>query len=191
MTVLGLDARDLKQRYKNKWSRSNAREQFVLAALQAYLPPGFEARLTGLGAGSSEYIEHNYKSLEEAFDITVYYMDRPVAFLDVTGVVSVLNARRAACNGRCVGSWKLRKAEKHRVLGRVWFAWVNDQTASIYFLPAAWLAQHAEGPHVSKCRLYSDERIVYCVRPGYWKKLYNFLRWLAAYGPVADYLTPF
>jgi hypothetical protein len=173
-----LDAVELKQRYRGKWPASVRRERFVLAALNAFLPPQFEARLTGLGAGEDRLIERSYGGLGEAFDITVYHGDIAVAYVDVTGVEDVASMRRSGCRGRCVGSWKLGKARKHRVVDRVWFAWVNDENASTYWISARWLDQHAESPSVSKCRLYRDERIVLCPPDHAWKRFKAFKNWL-------------
>ena len=173
-----MDAYGLKRRYMGKWARANAREHLVAHALIAYLPEAFEVRLTGLGAGRTDYIERSYASLEEAFDITVYYNGKPAAFLNVTGVADSTSARLAKCNGRCVGSWKLAKASKLGVTNRTWIAWVNDESASMYFLPLAWLEHYREAPFVAKCRFYEDERVVYCVPPQYRKRLRHFLAWL-------------
>lgn len=178
-----MGAAELKERYASKWALSNAREKLVLALLEAYLPPGFSARLTGLGAGSRELIPRSYSNLLEAFDITVYYNGSPVAFVDVTGA-DTIGMRKSECRGRCVGEWKLEKARKHGVISRLWIAFVNDDTGSTYWLSMRWLEQHSEAPFVSRCRLYSNERFVYCVPPAYWRRLRHFLNWLTTYGRV-------
>ncbi|MEB2836675.1 MAG: hypothetical protein GSR80_000622 [Desulfurococcales archaeon] len=173
-----LDARALKERYREKWVKSNARERFVLAALNAFLPKPWRAELTGLGAGEDRLIERTYSGVEEAFDITVYHGDAAIAFVDVTGVASVADARRHECSGYCVGSWKLGKCRRHRVCGRAWVALVVDEDLRVLWLPLAWLDQAAEAPYVRGCRLYGDERIVLCTDSSRWKRFKHFKNWL-------------
>ena len=173
-----LDARELKERYREKWAKSNARERFVLAALNAFLPRPWHAELTGLGAGSDEYVDAVYSSPMDAFDITLYHGGTPIAWVDVTGVESSESMKRHECPGRCVASWKMRKAREFRVVDRLWFAFVVDENLAVYWLSARWLDQHIEAPIVTECRLYRDERTVYCASPAYWKRFKHFKNWL-------------
>jgi len=177
----------LKQRYREKWQRSNARERLVLALLEAYLPEPFGARLTGLGAGQDDYIPRGYSNPFDAFDITVYYGSKPCCWVEVTGVESSHDmARHPACKGLCVGLWKLRKAREFRVAHRLWFAFVVDENASIRWLSAALLDQWetGEAPWLRRCRLRRDESEALCLDGSYWKRFKSFLNWLVRYGPV-------
>lgn len=173
-----LDARELKKRYREKWARSNARERFVLAALNAFLPRPWRAELTGLGAGEDRLIDRTYSGLEEAFDITVYHNGAPVAYVEVTGVESRVDMQRHRCQGKCVGLWKLAKARRLGAVDRVWVAYVVDEDLSVYWLGMRWLDQHAESPQASRCRLYGDERDVLCIPNTYWKRFRHFRNWL-------------
>ena len=177
-----MDARALKERYQARWKQSNARERFVALALNAYLPRPWRAELTGLGAGSEDYIDRSYGSLEEAFDITVYYDTTPVAYVDVTGAASVADVRRHECPGFCVGSWKLEKCRRYGVCRRAWVAFVVDEDLRVLWLPLAWLEAHLEAPFVTECRLYSDERTVYCTDSSRWKRFRHFRQWLTQVG---------
>ena len=173
-----LDAGELKRRYQEKWARGNARERFVLAALNAFLPPGFTAELTGRGAGSEEYIERSFEGREEAFDITIYHGDAAVAYVDVTGVAGRGDMQRHRCNGLCVGVWKLEKASRLGLLDRAWIAFVVDEDLSIRFQSLRWLRQALEAPYTRVCRLYEDERLTYCTDTHYWKRFKAFRNWL-------------
>ncbi len=179
-----MDARELKRRYMEKWRRSNARERFVVAALNAYLPSPWRAELTGLGAGVDDYIPRGYSRPEDAFDITIYYSGEPVAWVEVTGVPSSKDMRLHPCRGLCVGSWKLAKAREFNVVERLWFAFVVDENLSIRWLPARLLAQweEAEAPWLSRCRLRKDENTAVCVDGGYWRKFRSFKQWLLNHG---------
>ena len=181
MTARPLSPTELKRRYMERWARSNARERFVVLALNAYLPRPWRAELTGLGAGSDQYIPGSYTGPGDAFDITVYYNDVPVAYVDVTGVESSDAMKRHECMGRCVASWKMRKARKFKVIDRLWFAFVVDENLAVYWLSARWLDQHLEAPSITECRLYRDERTVYCIPPAYWKRFRSFRNWLLHY----------
>jgi hypothetical protein len=183
-----LDTRELKERYRGEWPDSVRREYLVLAMLNIFLPRRFRARLTGVGAGSTEYVEDRYRDPYTAFDITVYNNGRPIAWVDVTGVVSSEKMREHHCNGRCVGSWKMRKAREFRVVDRLWFAFVVDDNLAVYWLPAEWLDQMIEAPFVAKCHLRKRERLAYCLDSHYWKRFRHFKNWLlntAIYKPVA------
>ena len=183
MIPVVLDAEALKQRYQGKWRKSNAREYIVKAVLDVLLPDGFTAEITGLGAGSDEYIEGSYSSILDAFDITIYYMDRPCAFVEVTGVSSPQDAKPKL--GYCVGSWKLHKAGKYNVEPMTWIAFVIDSEPTIL-----WKSINAfNGLSVRPQKLYEDEREVYCLPRSRWKRYSDFERWLRLYGPsYANYL---
>ena len=178
-----LDARSLKHRYQPKWARSNARELIVKAVLDVRLPEGFRAELTGLGAGEDEYIERAYNGLLEAFDITIYYRDRPAAFIDVTGVSSPRDAKPKL--GYCVGSWKLEKAKRHGVDMATWVAFVIDSEPTILWKHLRAFEKMSARPE----RLYGDEREVLCLPRSRWKHYSDFERWLRLYAPTyANYI---
>ncbi|MEB3861493.1 MAG: nuclease [Desulfurococcales archaeon] len=178
-----LDARSLKHRYQPKWSRSNARELIVKAVLDVLLPDGFEARLTGLGAGEDGYIDRTYKGLLEAFDITIYYKNRPAAFVDVTGVPSPRDAKPKL--GYCVGSWKIHKAKRHGVDIATWIAFVIDSEPTILWKHIKAFEKWGIRPE----RLYGDEREVLCLPRSKWKHYSDFERWLRLYAPsYANYI---
>ncbi len=183
-----LDARSLKHRYQPKWSKSNARELMILGMLNTVLPPRFEAVLTGLGAGSTEYIERSYRDLAEAFDIMIIDRDeeRPVLFIEVTGAGSY---KELGCQGqehhlKCVGSWKLAKARRYRVSYSVWAVFITP-TGRDRWQHYQWLVQNLEAPYVKRCKLYNDERELLCTPPGRWVKRESFIRWFNNYWPVA------
>ena len=183
-----LDARQLKDRYQPKWSRSNARELMVLGMLNTVLPPRFEAVLTGLGAGSTEYIERSYRDLAEAFDIMIIdrVEERPVLFVEVTGTDRY---KRLSCQDReshlkCIGSWKLAKARRYRVTYSVWAVFVTP-TARDRWQHYQWLEQNLEAPYVKTCKLEDDEREAICTPPERWVQRESFIRWFNNYWPIA------
>ena len=167
----------LKGRYKPKWKDSNRREQLVLRALEIYLPGPYRPVLSGLGAGSQEFIQRSYNGLPEAFDITVLYHGYPVAYIDVTGVEK-LRRGSVRCSGYCVGSWKLEKCRRYGVCDRTWIAFVVDESWRISWMPMERLESIVAGGRASECRLYRDERAVYCSPPSSWLKWWNFVFWL-------------
>ncbi len=182
-----LDARQLKRRYREQWARSNARERFVALALNAFLPRPWRAELTGLGAGVDDYIPRSYTRPEDAFDITLYYDNTPAVWVEVTGVPSSDDMRRhPECRGLCVGVWKLRKAREFRVVERLWFAFVVDESWSVRWLPARLLDlwERGEAPWLQRCRLRGDEREALCADGGRWKRFRHFRQWLLNYGLV-------
>ena len=187
-----LSPEELKRRYMEQWERSNARERFVALALNAYLPRPWRAELTGLGAGVDDYIPRSYSRPEDAFDITVYYGDRPVAWVEVTGVPSSSDMRRhPACRGLCVGLWKLRKAREFRVVERLWFAFVVDESWSVRWLPAKQLDywEQGEAPWLQRCRLRRDERTALCTEPHRWRRYRTFQYWLTRYALLLTNIT--
>ena len=170
----------LKQRYRDKWRRGNARERIVMAVLDAMLPPGYTPVLVGLGAGSDAFIPRSYRGLREAFDIAVLYdeVGAPAVLLDVTGVASPRDAKPGL--GYCIGTWKLDKARQHGVLDMAWAAFVIDDEPTILWAPyKRFLAYYA-----TKARLYRDERPVRCLRRGNWRRFSDFTTWLVVYGPA-------
>ena len=183
-----LDARQLKDRYQGKWSKSNARELMVLGMLNTVLPKRFEARLTGLGAGSTEYIPESYRDLLEAFDIAIFDLEtgNPVLLVEVTGADSYkeLGCQDRESHLKCIGSWKLAKARRYRVSYSVW---------AVFITPAGrdrwqhylWLERNLEAPYVKRCRLYNDERELLCTPPGRWVKRESFIRWFNNYWAIA------
>jgi len=191
-----LDAYALKHRYSGKWLYANAREYYILSLVNLALPAiikklmertrlgtlktylakaRVEARLTGLGAGSTEYLDRTYSGLEEAFDITVYVDGDPCCWVDATGVELVDDLKEGL--GYCAATWKLRKAKKYEVLDRTWFAFVINETGTAKFLRASWLAYHleAESPRVTTARLREDEREAACTSPRNWLSKDKFL----------------
>jgi len=168
----------LKERYQGKWVRSNKRERLVIEYLNDYLPFGFRAELRGLGAGSNARVDGWHSGMLDAFDIVVYYNGVPAAFIDVTGVDSVDIVRQHKCRGYCVGSWKLGKAKRYNVLEDAWIAFVVDDEPRILWLPLAYLDHLLASPHTDVCRLYRDERVVYCLSSRYWRKAARFFHWL-------------
>ena len=185
-----LDAYELKRRYQDKWARSNARERFVLLFLNTFLPQGFRAELTGLGAGSSEYIERSYRGVLEAFDITILFSGEPVALVDVTGVTHPGEARPGL--GYCVGEWKLDKAYRLGVERRAWAAFAIEGEPAILWAPITKFNTSI----ARRARLYEDEQPVRCLprrawhpfnRPNWSTGKIPFLAWLrlaAAEGPI-------
>ncbi|MCE4625838.1 MAG: hypothetical protein F7C35_08280 [Desulfurococcales archaeon] len=168
----------LKERYREQWKRSNARERFVKLFLDVYLPQGFRAELTGLGAGSSEYIDRTYSGVFEAFDIVIFYEGSPAVFLDVTGVASPREALPGL--GYCLGTWKLAKAEKFKVTPMSWAAFVLEDEPSILWAPY----QKFKSIQAVDGRLYNDERPVRCLKRSRWLRWARFKTWLIRYGPV-------
>ena len=186
-----LTPEELKQRYLLEWNKGNARERFVLLFLKVYLPSFFEPRLTGLGAGSTEYIPRSYKGALEAFDITIYYEGGPLAFIEVTGLDYSKKPRKGL--GYCVGEWKIDKAYKHNLQSRTWVAYVIETQSRILWAPITkFLTSHAK-----QAKLREDERPHRCLPLRKWHPFYKpnwergpipFLKWLqlkaATEGPL-------
>ena len=188
-----LSPEELKKRYQEHWARSNQRERFVKLFLDVYLPKPFKAELTGLGAGSTDYIDRTYRGLAEAFDIAILYEDYPIAFVEVTGIEHSSMAKPGL--GYCVGTWKiLDKADKLGVLDRVWIAYVIEGESTILWAPLSKFTTSKARPG----KLYSDERELMCMKRRDWHSFRNpkwtpgrgktpFLNWLmirARLGPI-------
>jgi hypothetical protein len=189
----------MKERYRGEWSVANARELYVLSLVNLALPVVIErlksrtgdtkvrvyldkariyAKLTGLGAGTSEFISRSYSGIMEAFDITVLVDDEPCCWVDATGVASVDELKPGL--GYCAATWKLQKAKKYRVLDRTWFAFVINETGTVKFLRAGWLAYQleAESPRVWLAKLYQDENMIACANPRNWLSREKFIKQL-------------
>ena len=173
---------DYKQRYQEKWPTSNKRERLVLGYLEDYLPPDFTPRLVGLGAGQSTRIEYWHRGVEDAFDIAVLYKGGIAAYIDVTGVDSLETIKKHKCKGYCVASWKHYKARKYNILDIAWTAFVIDDEPRILWLPFSYLDHLLASPHAEVCRLYQDEKQVYCLPSRYWRKARRFFTWLLSVG---------
>ncbi len=176
-----------KLRYRDQWPVSNARELYVLGLLNTVFYPRYRAVLTGLGAGSSELIPRSYQDLLEAFDILVVdELDRPVVFIEVTGTREYkrLSCQDGESHLKCVGSWKLRKARKYRVLFSVWSVFITPSGRDRW-LHYDWLARNLEAPYVKTCKLVEDEREVYCTPPDRWVRRESFFNWLRTYAAVS------
>ncbi len=166
----------LKQRYRGKWRQGNRRETAALCLLSNLLPPGYKAVLTGLGAGSSEYLESSYTDAYTAFDITVFHNSAPVAWIDVTG----METPSRKCRGWCVGSWKLVKGKSLGVLDRLWFIFIDSSRMRLGFRYAPRVEADTGNGRASICRLYRDEDPVICMPPRSWADYSAFKRWLLA-----------
>lgn len=173
-----LSPEELKQRYMQQWERGNRRERLVYLLLNTLLPDGFRAELTGLGAGENRYIDRSYGSLEEAFDITLYYHGKPCCFLDVTGVKSPRDAKPNI--GYCIGEWKIEKAKKYGVIHQTWAVFVIDDELAFLFAPV----KKFDTVLAKKAYLYKDERPVKCLPRARWLRWNRFKQWLIQYGPV-------
>ena len=157
-----------KQRYQEKWRTSSLREHFVHDYLNWLLVKhGFILKFAGLGAGSAEYISRYYNNSIEALDFIIYsFGGRIVGFLDVTGYE---DPRKAHTDSkRCIGSWKLYKAEKiSRELGikprNIWYAHFTDSQHILVLINAERLKQLVISGKAEKRRLYEDEKISYCL----------------------------
>ncbi len=187
--MLSLD--ELKQRYMQQWIKSNAREHFVLLYLKTFLGREFKPVLTGLGAGSSEYVGRAYRGLLEAFDITIFFNDLPLAFVEVTGLD--MDKKPLEKLGYCVGIWKIDKAYRHRVADRTWIAYVLEAQSRILWAPITKFTTSK----ASKGYLRRDEQEYRCLRAKDWHPFYKvdysgsgkipFLNWLilkARLGPI-------
>ena len=180
---------DYKRRYSNHWIYSNARELYVLSLINLKLHSIIEgvkrrtrsslvrvflektpvrAELVGLGAGSTEYIPEYYHGLRDAFDIAILVGSEPCCWIDPTGVVFPEDLKPGL--GYCVGTWKLEKAAKYKVVDRTWFAFVVNDRGTARFIKASWLYNQvqAESPRVTIAKLWEDERPVVCTSPKNW-----------------------
>ena len=177
---------DYKQRYQEKWPLSNAREYYIVYMLNTALWPRYRAELVGFGAGSSKWIPGAYRDIRDVFDIVVLdnFDDQPVALVEVTGAQEY---KRLECQEdgerrilRCIGSWKLWKARKHRILFSSWSVFV-DARARDKWQHFEWLDKNLAAPYVKECKIYNDEKTVYCTPPQYWVRRESFLNWLHNY----------
>jgi hypothetical protein len=173
-----------KQRYMDKWRVSMLRELYVYDYLNwLMVSHGYILKYVGLGAGSSEYIRRYYNSPEEALDFAIYtFSGKLIGFLDVTGYA---NPRLAKGDSkRCVGSWKLWKAEQiNKELGiplhRIWFAHFTDSHHILVFINAERLQQLINMGKAEKRRLYEDEKPSYCLDLKYWIPPSRFIQLLS------------
>ena len=177
---------DYKQRYQEKWPLSNAREYYIVYMLNTALWPRYRAELVGLGAGSTRWIPGFYHDLRDAFDIVVIdnYDDAPVALVEVTGASDF---KKLDCQDgedkrslRCIGEWKLEKAEKYGIAFSTWAVFVGPK-ARDKWQHFDWLRRSREAPFVRKCKIYRDERTALCTPPDYWVRRESFLNWLRNY----------
>ena len=162
-----------KARYADKWRVSALRERFVYDYLNALLiSHGFILEYSGLGAGDSRLVERYFNGVEEALDFKIKtFAGELVGYLDVTGYRDPRQAR--VDSKRCIGSWKLYKAELIRrqtglPLHRVWFAHFTDTKHVLLLINAERLAQLVNSGRAEKRRLYEDENISYCLELRYW-----------------------
>jgi len=193
----------LKQGYASEWPLANARERVVLSLLDNMLAgigerarrrverdprapladrllarARLEARLVGLGAGSSELVEGRYSGLGDAFDIAILVDSRSCCWVEVTGVCceAELEAKESELgwSGKghmyCVGTWKLEKARKYGVSSRVWYAFVVGDIGKVRFIRASLLdaISRAGPPRALQAVLRRGENESVCVDERNW-----------------------
>ena len=208
-----LDARpDFKQDYKNDWVYANAREYLVLGILNQQLAKKLEyyknhpkrprfrdvgsvwAALSGHGAGTPGVVAGWHSGAGDKFDITVYVDGVPAAYIEVTGVEDKSKLKDNSCvrsSDYCVGSWKLRDAERHGILDKTWFAFAVMERKSIRMLKATRLAYFvdAEYPGLRTCKLRKKEDVSYCLDYRVWRPVSAFINWFyntAIYQALAE-----
>ncbi len=162
-----------KARYADKWRVSALRERFVYDYLNALLVShGFMLEYAGLGAGDSRLVKRYFNGVEEALDFRIKtFAGEVVGYLDVTGYRDPRQAR--VDSKRCIGSWKLWKAEKIRdetgiPLRRIWYAHFTDSSHILVFINAERLIQLISNGRAVERKLYEDENISYCLELRYW-----------------------
>ena len=167
----------LKERYRSKWTKSTRREYLVLWVLNHFyeLPSrGFIAAITGLGAGVDYYLPSSWRSIEDAYDITVYEIkSRNIAALvDATGVSS---PRELQPNkGLCVGAWKIWKAERLKLnKHKIWIVHIEDDGPRLRWIQLSVIENSGE-----EHRLKHDENPYLCLQAQKWKPTKHFINWL-------------
>ena len=170
----------LKQRYREKWGRSVAREYYVANLLNTIFNlreiPAV-AVVVGFGAGVNREYSGWHNGVADKWDIAVLSPGYGVmAFIDVTGYESP--EQGVGGSERCIGAWKLWAAEDYGVLDILWFAHVTDESTAVYFIKATQVAQRADKGRAIERRLYRDEKPVYCFPVQDWKKPRIFIDWL-------------
>ncbi len=115
----------MKERYMFRWRATIKRERLFECMIST---TPFTLERSGLGTGSPEYIPRYHEKPEEKFDYIVKYMDKPIAYVDITG-------------GPRYPPWiqmsKLEYAEKYGVGERSWIAWLDPRRLSFYFINAS------------------------------------------------------
>ena len=171
----------LKVSYRGKWGVGVRRELLLLNILNILLPSGFKALATGLGTGTSDYIDGNYTNPLDAFDIVVYKQTdnglEPAAYIDVTGFREEKAAKKQ--DGRallCIGSWKLFKAQEFGLESRAWAVHIADKRVSLRWIQFSKLSRS----NPERIRLIQGENIYYCLPQEKWHDTSTFLNWLKA-----------
>ena len=182
----------LKGSYTGEWVLANAREYFVLAILNHYLPRYFSnlrvwAAPVGHGAVNPGLVEGWHRGASDKFDIAVMVEGRPCCYVEVTGVDYEVQLEKPelglSTDDYCVGSWKLEDARRHRLLDKTWFAFVVMDKKIIRVLYARYLDYLVEHPAVKKRVLRRGEGPSYCLnRKHYWKPLRELLKWISQKG---------
>ncbi len=169
----------LKTSYKPKWPLAAKRELLIINILNILLPPGYKALATGLGTGTSDYIDANYSNPLDAFDIVVYKQTEkglePVAYIDVTGFREEKAAKKH--NGKallCVGSWKLWKAREFGLVEKAWAVHIADKRVSLRWLQMREISE----ANPERIRLVDGENIYYCLPQEKWHDTSRLLTWL-------------
>jgi len=170
-------AERLKNLYDGRWDESVQREFFVWNELNGMLNPyGFIVLFTGVGSGAAVYLPDNYSNPLNAFDFTVFDRRwRPVAFIEVTGLRKKKYMIKG--KGRCVGAWKVWKAERFNVTGKVWYVHVIDEQDESRYITYRDIKKYGrlttlpEGP--------GYEGTYYCCTKG-WKKKDALKEWILA-----------
>ena len=170
-----MDAQRLKQRYASKWRIAARRELFVFNIINLLLDgTGCYALFTGVGSGSSEYLDRSYDNPLNAYDFTIICRGKVVAFLDVTGYRSYSEAKGDP--KPCVLMPKLWKAEKLGIpLEKLWFLHFVDSRISLRVIQAWEIAQH---PKAEKRYLVKGEHPYLCLDQRYWHDPSRLRKWL-------------
>ncbi len=114
---------NLKNRYAARWGIGSKKEA-VFECLVTNLTP-FRVVRSGVGTGARERVEGFHRNPGEKFDYTLFFGDKVVAYVDITG---------SDRYPPWVQTSKLFYAEKYGVIDLLWIGWLDMRKGMFFFI---------------------------------------------------------
>ncbi len=164
-----------KREFRYKWRDGVIREWIVkqlldLIFMQKNLP--YRVLWTGVGAGNAEYVEENYDSPLNAFDLVIVDENMKImAYLEITGTKDLEKGEEL-----CIGAWKIFKAERFNVQDKVWYIHVLSSKIPIRVINYHRLRKIASFRQLHETSLVCGK--FYCSKTSKWGSINDLIRWL-------------
>ncbi len=165
-----------KHEFRYKWRDGVIREWIVkqlldLVFLQHSLP--YHVLWTGVGAGNAEYVDENYDSPLNAFDLVIVNENMKIlAYLEITGTNDLARGEEL-----CIGAWKVFKAERFNVQDKVWYIHVLSGKIPIRVINYRRLKKAAVFRSLRETTSVAGN--FYCSPVMKWGSIKDLIRWLA------------